>query len=317
MHGTMHVAPKKVSLLRTVLAVALFIYTVGTSAPVAGQDTGADNGAERAGSVNGTGTGEPPAIDSVWYTPRKPRILNVVSIGVSAQRAETIEVDFGAGFYSSYNHVYLSFGAKTVTIRATNTEGSVETSIRIVVRGYFTVTADQSEVQHDASGAPVTTATIGGFGTFDLVRVYRETTEVLAIGGNQRRIDIPVPFVGTETFGVLLFDRGNPVALPETITLTGLNKPPGKPYFEGPAIVKSPPGQSIEFQVFADDPNNDPLRFEAQRLPPNAEFDTSTGRFSWTPEGNQIGSWLVTFFAYDVPYDERTSFRQRTFLITQ
>ncbi len=44
-----------------------------------------------------------------------------------------------------------------------------------------------------------------------------------------------------------------------------------------------------EYQLEAEDPNNEPLTYRAVRLPKNANFDAATGLLTWTPRKNQKG----------------------------
>lgn len=57
---------------------------------------------------------------------------------------------------------------------------------------------------------------------------------------------------------------------------------------------------NLSFTVTASDPDSDPLQFTAAPLPSGASFNTTTHKFSWTPNLNQAGSYQLTFKVTDV-----------------
>jgi hypothetical protein len=65
------------------------------------------------------------------------------------------------------------------------------------------------------------------------------------------------------------------------------------------------PGQLLSFTISAFDPDNDPLTYKVSKLPSGANFDPSTGTFSWTPDISQIGIYTdVIFTASDGKLDD-------------
>lgn len=58
-------------------------------------------------------------------------------------------------------------------------------------------------------------------------------------------------------------------------------------------------GEKITFQVTASDADNDEVSLTAEGLPEGAEFNTSTGVFSWRPAASQTGTRTISFSAAD------------------
>lgn len=61
-------------------------------------------------------------------------------------------------------------------------------------------------------------------------------------------------------------------------------------------------GQTLQFTLFANDPENDTLSFSSQNIPRGAtltENGNGKATFSWTPNFSQAGSYLVTFVVSD------------------
>jgi len=58
-------------------------------------------------------------------------------------------------------------------------------------------------------------------------------------------------------------------------------------------------GNLLTFTVSATGANGLPVSYSAANLPENATFDASSGAFSWTPAGTQIGTYTVKFTAND------------------
>jgi hypothetical protein len=42
-------------------------------------------------------------------------------------------------------------------------------------------------------------------------------------------------------------------------------------------------GKPLDFVLSANDPDGDPISYEARRIPEDASFDTSRAHFSWRP----------------------------------
>ncbi len=62
-----------------------------------------------------------------------------------------------------------------------------------------------------------------------------------------------------------------------------------------------PLGATLSFTATATDANNDTVTFAVTPLPlpPHAAFDTQTGVFTFTPDGGQVGTFVLTFIAGD------------------
>lgn len=58
-------------------------------------------------------------------------------------------------------------------------------------------------------------------------------------------------------------------------------------------------GQEITFDVAVADADGDEVTVSADGLPEGAQFEASTGAFSWTPSDDQMGTFTVTFTAMD------------------
>ncbi|MBI1936506.1 MAG: T9SS type A sorting domain-containing protein [Ignavibacteriales bacterium] len=58
-------------------------------------------------------------------------------------------------------------------------------------------------------------------------------------------------------------------------------------------------GVLLSFAVNATDPENDPITYSASNLPEGADFNTTTKVFSWTPNNQQSGNYIVDFSASD------------------
>ncbi len=58
-------------------------------------------------------------------------------------------------------------------------------------------------------------------------------------------------------------------------------------------------GQTVQFTVFASDPNGDALTYSSFNLPSGSSFNTATKAFYWTPSSSQTGTYNVTFRVSD------------------
>lgn len=58
-------------------------------------------------------------------------------------------------------------------------------------------------------------------------------------------------------------------------------------------------GQTLQFAVLATDPDNDAITYSAFNLPNGSDFDPFTKIFSWKPNESQVGSYVITFRAFD------------------
>ena len=58
-------------------------------------------------------------------------------------------------------------------------------------------------------------------------------------------------------------------------------------------------GEKMSFNVVAKDPTNQPVFYEAANLPTGAALQPRTGHFYWVPTISQLGTYRVTFAAWD------------------
>lgn len=88
------------------------------------------------------------------------------------------------------------------------------------------------------------------------------------------------------------------VTVSETVTLTvsNVNRNPILAAIEDKTVTA---GNRLQFTVTASDPDGDDLILGAAGLPDGAVFDSSTGKFDWTPAASQVGVYTVTFTASD------------------
>ena len=73
--------------------------------------------------------------------------------------------------------------------------------------------------------------------------------------------------------------------------------PSGAPVLSLPQTQLVKTGESISFQVSAQDPSGLPVQISAAKLPAGASFRQDSGRFEWSPAPNQEGANIVTFTA--------------------
>ena len=79
-----------------------------------------------------------------------------------------------------------------------------------------------------------------------------------------------------------------------TIAVKNVDRPP---------VLTSPDNQNVNenellaFTLLVSDPDGDTVVFTAEGLPSGANFDSSIGRFSWTPNYEQSGSYAFAFTA--------------------
>ena len=77
---------------------------------------------------------------------------------------------------------------------------------------------------------------------------------------------------------------------------TGENNPPTfSPIGNQRLLV----GETLTISLAAQDPDGDELKFEVTPLPTNGSLDAETGRFTFTPEVDQMGETTLTFRATD------------------
>jgi len=102
---------------------------------------------------------------------------------------------------------------------------------------------------------------------------------------------------------------GNEVVTYEARAVTALNPPQivftatgvtnNFPLFVGLRDTSVVEENLLQFEVKAEDADQDPLTYEAENLPPGATFNPSNRTFSWTPGEQQKGVYEVTFKVSD------------------
>jgi len=83
-----------------------------------------------------------------------------------------------------------------------------------------------------------------------------------------------------------------------TITVTGAQNHPPVISVPGPQVIAA--GHTLNFTVTASDPDGDSITLSATSVPLNAQFNSSSGQFTFTPSSDQVGQTpVVTFTATD------------------
>jgi len=101
-------------------------------------------------------------------------------------------------------------------------------------------------------------------------------------------------FSGVDSFTYEVFDgqfRVGPVAA--TVVVEPVNDPPilDAGGFSEPHHISD--GEEFRLDVRAVDADGDTLRFASPNLPAGASFDSDTGRLSWRPAFDQVGTWQI------------------------
>ena len=99
------------------------------------------------------------------------------------------------------------------------------------------------------------------------------------------------PLAGHQS--VVLSATSGSAVVRETVLVT----PSSAPVLQAPAKQLAKWGIPAHFDVTAVDPAGLPVQLKANGLPSGAAFDPSRGRFDWTPNATQAGSYPVTFTA--------------------
>ena len=103
--------------------------------------------------------------------------------------------------------------------------------------------------------------------------------------------DLPGTYVAQ-----LIVNDGTVDSLPDTVMITTANRPPVLAPIGNRTIGL---GDTLVLQLTATDPDRDPLTFSVDPLPANASLDATTGRFTFTPGANQVGTLVLTFKVSD------------------
>ena len=305
---------------RTVLLVLLLVALCATSQETA---TGPDAGKESSAGSSGADAADAEVlnsdplslIESVSVLPDPVGIGEVASVSATVAPGSNVTINFGGGFSGAFSAAYLRFGRKRIAVRAETQAGSGEVTSAVTVVGRFTPLIDESEGPHDALWRPVTSGRVVGAGSYDEIRVYYGGEEVFAVPASDAYA-IPIPFVGIRRIGLVLYEDGFAVTAPVEVSIYGTNQQPALPAYEGSKILPAKVSEVVEFAIKALDPNNDPIRYAAKKLPEGAELDERSGVFRWRPGASQVGYHLINFYAFDVPYDTKTAFAQRTIIVS-
>lgn len=85
-------------------------------------------------------------------------------------------------------------------------------------------------------------------------------------------------------------DGSETVSQSTTITVNNVNR---EPTITGPGSEEVETGSSIRLKFDGNDPDDDPLTFEAGNLPSGANFDSQSGELTWTPGDDQAGDYAI------------------------
>jgi hypothetical protein len=80
------------------------------------------------------------------------------------------------------------------------------------------------------------------------------------------------------------------------ITVDNVNRTPS---ISGSGAEDVRAGETIDISFSGNDPDNDALTFSSPNLPNGASLDSNSGRFSWSPTAEQIGTVTVTILISD------------------
>jgi len=106
---------------------------------------------------------------------------------------------------------------------------------------------------------------------------------------------------GDYSISFIATDSGSPPLSTSMIVAIHVNEVNSPPILSVPGSLTSNAGSSISFTVTATDSDlpAEVITLSASGLPSGASFSPSSHVFSWTPSGNQAGSYIVTFTARD------------------
>jgi hypothetical protein len=228
------------------------------------------------------------------------------TVEVEAENYTSLSYKFGAErgaqeqADTDNSHSFSRFGVKTVTVVAEKGEYREEKTFRFPVVGEAEVRLDKHELQHSKKDQALVRATIEGNGSYDTVKVFYKDRVVFE-APRQVQYQCNIPFVGKKTFYPRLFEENKKVAETNSVTITGLNKPPERKS-EFSKVITGQVGEPVTFDLSEAvyDPNSDTLLFEMKYAPPGATVGKHSGEFSWTPQS--AGLYIIDFFVYDFPY---------------
>ncbi len=127
-------------------------------------------------------------------------------------------------------------------------------------------------------------------------------TGVFAIGGSSGQITVSgsstLDFETTAQFSLTVQVSDGALQNTATITVnvTDVNEAPVLGSIGDRGVNET---STLSVQLTATDPENATLAYSADVLPFGATLDTATGAFSWTPEFDQSGSYVITFSVGD------------------
>ncbi len=257
---------------------------------------------------------EPLAAPVLSIEPGRPTVGESITVSLDQSPYDSITFDFGDGPSQSSEYSYRKFGIKTLIVAVSRQEQTATAVLRINVTGSAQVILETDTVQHNAAWKPLISASLVADGDFDTIAILQFGREIVRIDRADTYL-VPVPFEGTRQFTAELYHHRKKVADVGTVTLTGLNAPPSRPSLEGPRFLGANVGEEIRFSVTAEDPNDDVLMFEVKFAPVGSKFDPDSGIFTWTPTAEQKDLYLMSFYAYDVPYNLKSPFAQRGIVV--
>jgi len=85
----------------------------------------------------------------------------------------------------------------------------------------------------------------------------------------------------------------------ETVGITVIEVPNSPPVFNYISPKSVDAGDTLNFSVYAEDPDGDRPVYSAYGMPAGATFAPALRTFNWTPMSSQVGSYEVTFIASD------------------
>jgi hypothetical protein len=100
--------------------------------------------------------------------------------------------------------------------------------------------------------------------------------------------------LGTQTVTLMVSD-GRGGSAEQQFTLTTSNAPPDRPpVITSSPVVESQVGVDYLYPVIATDPDGDPLTYTLTTMPAGMVIDPATGRITWTPGADEVGTQNAT-----------------------
>ncbi|MCX7797097.1 MAG: putative Ig domain-containing protein [Melioribacter sp.] len=218
----------------------------------------------------------------------------------------------------------LSFAQVTITLPTATGQAGSESLFPITVSNLTgqNVTSFQFQINYNKSVIYITAISVSG----TMLGANVPTTRIDTAAGYIRvawasdspltgagtLLNIRIRFRGSGTtpleFGDIVYAPGNvnpkmfgPPGLQVnwvngSATVSTTNNPPVFTPVSNQSVNE---GQTLTFTVSATDPENDPLTYSAVNLPSGASFNPTTRTFTWTPNYNQQGNYVLVFRVSD------------------